>query len=59
VAIVVATICNGFIGALIVLPMGGWGLYVSLLPGLLVGSAVNIILAALAYLGISKSGLLK
>ncbi|MBC8336163.1 MAG: ECF transporter S component [Anaerolineales bacterium] len=59
VAIIVAAFCNGVLGALIVLPMGGVGLYISLLPGLLVGSAVNIILAALAYLSISKSGLLK
>lgn len=59
VAIIVATFCNGVLGALVVLPMGGLGLYVTLLPGLLVGSAVNIILAAAAYLAISKSGLIK
>jgi len=59
VAIVVATFCNGVLGALVVIPAGGMGLYVALLPGLLVGSAINVILAAAAYLGISKSGLIK
>jgi riboflavin transporter len=59
VAVVVAALCNGVLGALVVIPMGGVGLFVSLLPGLIVGSAVNIVLAALAYLGVSKGGLLQ
>ena len=59
VAIIAATFCNGILGGLIVIPMGGMGLYLSLLPGLVIGSAVNVILAALAYVGISKSGLIK
>ncbi len=59
IAVVVATLCNGVLGALVLLPMGGVGLYMSMLPGLLVGSAVNIILAALAYSGVSKGGMLK
>jgi uncharacterized membrane protein len=59
VGAVVAVLCNGLLGALVVIPIGGVGLYVTLLPGLLVGSAVNVILAALAYLGVAKSKLIQ
>ena len=54
-----AIFCNGVLGALILLPMGGIGLYISMLPGLLVGSVVNVVIAAAAYIGVSKGGLLK
>ena len=59
VAVIVAIFCNGVLGALIVIPMGGIGLFTAMLPGLVVGSAINVILAALAYLAVEKSNILK
>ena len=58
VAIVVATFCNGVVGDLITIPLGGMGMFISFLPSLIVGSAVNIILAALAYLIVKRSKLI-
>jgi uncharacterized membrane protein len=58
VAIVVATFCNGLIGDLIAFPLGGMGLFISLLPGLVVGSAINVALAAAAYLIVKRSKLI-
>ena len=58
-AVIAAIFCNGVLGTLIVIPMGGIGLFTAMLPGLLVGSAVNVILAALAYLAVEKSNILK
>lgn len=56
-AVVVASFANSVIGALIVVPMAGFGLYLALLPGLAVGSVVNIVLATLAHLAVKRGGL--
>jgi uncharacterized membrane protein len=58
VAVVAATFCNGILGDLIAIPIGGMGLFTALLPGLVVASAVNTILAALAYLIVKRSNLI-
>jgi riboflavin transporter len=58
VAVVVATFCNGLIGDLIAIPLGGMGLFMALLPGLVLGSAINTILAAVAYLIVKRSKLI-
>ena len=58
VSVVVATFCNGVLGALITIPMGGIGLFTALLPGLVLGSAINIVLAALAYLVVKRSNMI-
>lgn len=57
-AIVVATLLNSVALGLIVLPLGGWGLYVAALPSLLVGSALNVVMAAVAYRTVRNSPLL-
>ena len=56
--VVVATFCNGVLGAMTVIPIGGIGLFTALLPGLVVGSAINIVLAALAFMIVDRSGLI-
>ena len=58
VGVVVATLCNGVLGAATVIPIGGMGLFTALLPGLVVGSAINIVLAALAFMIVERSGLI-
>jgi uncharacterized membrane protein len=58
VAVVVATFCNGILGDLIAIPLGGIGLFTALLPGLVLASAINTILAALAYLIVKRSNLI-
>ncbi len=45
----IATILNGVIAPLIVLPIGGWGLYVGLLPSLTVASFANLIASSAIY----------
>ncbi|HHV08291.1 MAG TPA: ECF transporter S component [Firmicutes bacterium] len=48
-AVIVATLLNGVVCAFTVLPIGGMGMVISMLLPLIVGSAVNIIIAAVAY----------
>lgn len=52
--IAVATILNGIIAPLIVLPVGGWGLYVGLLPSLTIASIVNLTTSAIIYVALQK-----
>lgn len=53
-AVIVATGLNGVLCAFTVLPVGGLGFALSMIPPLLIGSAVNIIVAAAAYKGVSS-----
>jgi riboflavin transporter len=58
VAVVVAALLNSFGLGLIVLPIGGWGMYVAFLPSLLIGAVVNLVIAAAAYWAVRDSKLL-
>ena len=59
VAVIVGTLLNSFGGGLMALPLGGWGLYIALIPSLLVASAVNTAIAAIAFFSIRDSKLLR
>lgn len=58
IAVVVTTVLNSFGLGLIVLPIGGWGMYLAAVPSLLVGAAVNLVIAAVAYYAVRNSKLL-
>ncbi|HEU23633.1 MAG: ECF transporter S component [Athalassotoga sp.] len=47
--IAIATILNGIVSPLIVLPVGGYGLYFALIPSLTLASALNLILSAIIF----------
>ncbi|MDQ7992188.1 MAG: ECF transporter S component [Propionicimonas sp.] len=59
VAVVVTTVLNSVALGLIVLPIGGWGLYVAALPALFLGAVVNLVIAAVAYYAVRDSKLLR
>ena len=48
-AVVLASLGNSFVAALLVLPVGGWALYFAYIPSLLVGGIANTLVAALVY----------
>ncbi len=50
----VGIILNGILAPLIVLPVGGWGLYFGLMPSLTVASALNIIASSFIYMALAK-----
>lgn len=58
VGVVVAILCNGVISAALLIPIGGVGMFVAMLVPLLVGSTVNLIVAALAYKIVKKSNII-
>ncbi len=58
VAVVVAALLNSFALGLIVLPIGGWGMYLGAVPSLLVAAVVNLVIAAVAYYAVRNSKLL-
>lgn len=58
VAIIVAILLNGVVSSYLIIPFGGVGMATALLLPLIVGSAVNIIIAALAYKIVKKSNFL-
>ena len=45
----IATILNGVVAPLVVLPLGGWGLYVGLVPPLVIASFANLFVASIVY----------
>lgn len=55
---VLALLINSPVLALIMLPMGGWALYIATVPSLAVGAAVNLAIATIAYLPLRKTRLL-
>lgn len=57
-AVIVATILNGVVASFAMVPFGGMGLALSLLLPLTVGSAVNIVIAAVAHVIVKKSKLI-
>lgn len=56
--VVVAIFCNGVISAALLIPIGGVGMFVAMVLPLLVGSAINIIIAALAFKVVEKSNII-
>lgn len=56
--VIVAIICNGVIAPALFIPIGGIGLFTGLLLPLTVGSAVNIIISAIAYKIVKKSNMI-
>ena len=58
VAVVVTSLLNSVALGLIVLPIGGWGMYAAAVPSLLVAAVVNTVIAAVAYLAVRDSKLL-
>ncbi len=52
--ITIGTILNGIIAPLIVLPVGGLGLYVGLLPSLTVASVLNLTMSAVIYVALRR-----
>ena len=59
VAVIVASILNSFGLAFWLLPIGGWALYVANIVSLLVASAVNSIIAAIAYFSLRNTKLVR
>lgn len=53
--ITVGTVLNGLVAPLIVLPVGGWGLYVALLPSLTAASVLDLATSAVAYEALKKA----
>jgi uncharacterized membrane protein len=57
-AVIVATFLNGVLSSLTMMPIGGIGAVLGVMPFLVIGSAINIIVAAVAYKMIKKSNLM-
>lgn len=57
VATVVGILINGILGAAIMIPIGGTGMFAALVVPLLIGSAVNIVVAVLAAAALTAAGL--
>ena len=57
VAVVVGVVLNGVVAAAIMIPIGGTGLFAALLLPLIVGSAINIVVAVLAARALQAAGL--
>lgn len=58
VAVVVTALLNSVALGLLVLPLGGWGMYLAAVPSLLLGAAVNLVIAAITYRTVRTSPLL-
>ena len=56
-AVVATALLNSFGLGLIVLPIGGWGMYLASVPSLLIGAVVNLVIAAVAYWAVRDSTL--
>lgn len=56
-AIVVVSLLNSVVTGLLLIPVGGWGLYVANIIPLLVASAVNAIIAGVAFFSIRNTKL--
>ncbi|WOQ18731.1 ECF transporter S component [Raineyella sp. W15-4] len=55
--LVVTAVLNSFGLGLVVLPVGGWGMYVASVPSLLVGAVVNLVIATIAYYAVRNTRL--
>jgi uncharacterized membrane protein len=59
VGVVTTSLLNSFGLGLIVVPIGGWGMYLASVPSLLLGATVNLVLAAVAYRAVRNSRLIE
>lgn len=57
--VVICALLNSFALGVLLIPIGGTALYVAMILPLLVASAVNLIIAAIAYFALKNSTLLK
>ncbi|MBC9785682.1 ECF transporter S component [Heliobacterium chlorum] len=61
--IVAATIAgiflNGVVSSLTMIFMGGWGAVLGVMPFLVIGSAINVVLSAIAFKAVKASNLLR
>lgn len=57
-AVVVGTLLNGVVSSFTMILMGGLGAVLSVMPFLVLGSAINVILAAVAFRGLKGSRLI-
>ncbi|MDI6813329.1 MAG: ECF transporter S component [Desulfitobacteriaceae bacterium] len=57
-AVAVGILLNGVVSSFTMMLMGGLGAVLSVMPFLVLGSAINVILAALAYRGLKGSRLI-
>ncbi|WOP18269.1 ECF transporter S component [Raineyella sp. LH-20] len=55
VGLVVTALLNSVGLGLVVLPVGGWGMYVAAVPSLLAGAVVNLVIAAVAYYAVRNT----
>jgi len=58
VALIVAVLLNGLVSSALIIPIGGIGMATALVIPLMVGTFVNVIIAALAYKIVEKSNLI-
>jgi len=54
---IIAILLNGILSSLLMIPIGGIGLFVALVLPLTVGAAINVIIASIAYVIVHKSNL--
>ena len=57
-AVLVGIVLNGVVSSFTMMLIGGWGAVVGVMPFLVVGSAINIVISALAYKVIYESKLI-
>ncbi len=57
--VVICSLLNSFALGVLLIPIGGTALYVSMIVPLMVASAVNLVVAAIAYYALRNSTLLK
>ncbi|HBF39371.1 MAG TPA: alpha-ribazole transporter [Firmicutes bacterium] len=57
-AAIAAIFLNGILSSLIMLPMGGWGAVLGTMPFLVLGSAINVIITAIAFKAVKRSELI-
>lgn len=58
VAAVVGALLNSFVLGFLLLPLGGWGMYVGATPSLFVASIVNAAIAAIAFYALRNTKLI-
>ena len=57
VSAAVAALLNGLLAPAILLPIGGLGMYAAQVVPLLVGSAINVVVAVIAGIALAAAGL--
>ncbi len=57
-AVVTGIVLNGVVSSFTMMIIGGWGAVIGIMPFLVVGSAINVIIAVMAYSIIKRSKLI-